>query len=169
MDQVVEEFNALPYVKQWYRHHDKWTDFWDEADQIQVVLFLLEKFRLFSLEKLLPLYQKVQKVFERDDFIQAARQEFLHLSPEFRYVVYGHTHEPKNVALRVVHTPEQDKADLELLYINTGTWRICYHKCTEGLDFIGWKNMTYVVFYRPEERGLAFPSFSTWTGALKNF
>ncbi len=169
VDQVVEEFNALPYVKQWYRHHDKWTDFWDEADKIQAVLFLLEKFRLFSLERLLPLYQKVQKVFEKDELAQAAQGEFLHLAPEFRYVVYGHTHEPKNVALRVIHAPEQECADQELVYLNTGTWRIRYHKCLEGLDFIGWKNMTYVVFYLPEERGTTFPTFSTWTGALKNF
>ncbi len=53
------------------------------------------------------------------------------------------------------------------VYLNTGTWRTRYNKCKEGLGFIGWKNLTYLVFYRREERKLDFPTFETWTGTLK--
>ncbi len=164
VDEVIEEFNEIPYVKKWYDHHDKWTEFLDEADKIQAVLFLLKKIRVFSLEKVLNLYQKIEKMFKHDEMISAASQEFLALGPEFHYVVYGHTHQPKNVALRVIH--RLDEKISKQIYLNTGTWRTRYYKCTDSLDFIGWKNMTYVVLYLPEERSKDIPTFETWTGAI---
>ena len=77
---------------------------------------------------------------------------------------YGHTHEPLQTPVRTLKTPEGIK---QYIYLNTGTWRTRYHKCKEGLGFIGWKNLTYTVFYTKDERELDFPSFSTWTGSLK--
>ena len=73
VDEVINEFNKLTFVKKWYKHHDKWNDFMDEADKIQSVLFLLEKFRLFPLEKLMPLLDKVRIHFAKDEHIDAAQ------------------------------------------------------------------------------------------------
>ncbi len=164
VDEIIKEFNKLNFVKKWYKHHDKWTDFLDEADKIQSVLFLLEKFRIFPSEKLLPLLEKVKKRFMKDDLLTAAPNEYSHLDSRIRYIVYGHTHEPMQVPVKIV---ENDNGLKEYVYLNSGTWRTRYHKCREGLGFIGLKNLTYTVFYRPEERESEFPAFETWTGTLK--
>ncbi len=163
VDEVIKEFNKLKFVKKWYRHHDKWTDFRDEADQIQAFLFLLEKFKIFPAERLLPLLELVNKHVEKDKLAEAAQAEYSHLDSRIRYVVYGHSHEPLQMPVRVVGS----EGEKQQVYLNTGTWRQRYHKTRQGLGFIGWKNMTYIVFYRKEEKGLDFPAFATWTGTLK--
>jgi UDP-2,3-diacylglucosamine pyrophosphatase LpxH len=164
IDEVIEEFERLKFVKQWYNHHDKWEDFLDEADKIQSVLFLLKKFKVFSMEKLIPYLTRVSKRFAEDDNLKAAADEYAHLDNQIRYIVYGHTHEAKQVAIRVREDPREAK---EQVYLNTGTWRTRYHKTKEGLGFIGWKNLSYVSFYKKEERGTEVPIFETWTGTLK--
>ena len=164
VDEVIGEFNKLSFVKTWYGHHDKWRDFNDEADKIQAILFLLEKFKLFPLEKLVPLMDKVMKHSAKDEHQEAAAREYTHLDNRIRYVVYGHTHEAKQVAIRVKEDAKEPK---EQVYLNTGTWRTRYYKTTEGLGFIGWKNLSYVSFFKKEERGTDVPIFETWTGTLK--
>ena len=164
VDEVIGEFNKLSFVKTWYDHHDKWRDFNDEADKIQAILFLLEKFKLFPLEKLVPLMDKVMKHSAKDEHQEAAAREYTHLDNRIRYVVYGHTHEAKQVAIRVKEDAKEPK---EQVYLNTGTWRTRYYKTTEGLGFIGWKNLSYVSFFKKEERGTDVPIFETWTGTLK--
>ncbi len=164
VDEIIKEFNRIPYVKKWYKHHDKWLDFLDEADQIQAVLYLLEKFRVFSSEKILPLIARVKEWAAKDSNIDAALKEHAVIGDsKLYYVVYGHTHDPKNISLR----KSAPNGSGDHVYINTGTWRTRYHRCREGLGFTGWKNMTYAAFYRKEERGSDFPAFETWTGNLK--
>jgi hypothetical protein len=136
----------------------------DEADKIQSVLFLLEKFRLFPLEKLMPLLDRVRIHFTKDEHIDAAASEYAHLDSRIRYVVYGHTHDPLQAALRVSYDSVEPN---EYVYLNSGTWRTRYYKSKKGLSFIGWKNLSYVVFYKKEERELNTPTFETWTGTLK--
>ena len=164
VDEVIRDFNKLSFVKKWYDHHDKWYDFLDEADKIQAVLFLLEKFKIFPLEKLMPILDKVMKHLAKDEYQEAAAREYAHLDNRINYVVYGHTHEPKQVAIRVAGDPASPN---EQVYLNTGTWRTRFHKSIEDLSFIGWKNLTYTVFYTKEERVMVGPTFETWTGTLK--
>ncbi|MFO8163053.1 MAG: hypothetical protein ACQEQO_12520 [Thermodesulfobacteriota bacterium] len=164
VDKVIKEFNTLKYVKRWYKHHDKWLDFMDKTDIIQPTLYILEKFKIFSFERLMPLIEKIKAWVAKDDLIEAAQAEYSHLDSRIRYVVYGHTHNPLQIPIRIINTPTGLK---QHIYLNTGTWRKRYYKCREGLGFIGWKNLTYTVFYTKEERGLDFPSFGTWTGTLK--
>ena len=125
---------------------------------------MLEKFKIFPSERLLPFLELVNKHVEKDHLAEAAQAEYSQLNRRIRYVVYGHSHEPLQMPVRVVGSPESVK---EHVYLNTGTWRRRYHKTSQGLGFIGWKNLTYVVFYRKEEKGLDFPAFATWTGTLK--
>jgi UDP-2,3-diacylglucosamine pyrophosphatase LpxH len=165
VDETIREFNELEFVKRWYRHHDKWSDFLDEADKIQAVLFLLEKFKVFSLERMMPLLEKVKKFFEKDELLEAAKKEFSHLDSRIRYIVYGHSHVPEQIPIRIVTRP--DNTEVQHIYLNTGTWRTRYYRCKEGLGFIGWKELTYIIFYRKEERNKDLPAFETWTGRLK--
>jgi UDP-2,3-diacylglucosamine pyrophosphatase LpxH len=164
VQEVVAYFDSLDFVKNWYERHDKWTDWRDEADKIQAFLFLLRHFKLDRTEWLWDLAMKAKDYFVRDDLLEAAPREYLHLDSRIRYVVYGHTHDP---LLSPVRSFPAAPAPLEQVYLNTGTWRGRYYKSTQDDSFISWKNMTYVIFYQEGERGTPFPVFETWTGALK--
>jgi len=106
----------------------------------------------------------VNSRFAEDDNLKAAADEYAQLDNRIRYIVYGHTHEAKQVAIRVREDPKEPK---EQVYLNTGTWQTRYYKTNEGLGFIGWKNLSYVSFFKKEERGTDVPIFETWTGTLK--
>lgn len=165
VDELVEGFEKLPFVKRWYEHHDRWNTWMDEADKVQAALYLLKTFRVFSSEKWLPLLDKAKQWFAEDELAKAAPGEYAHADSRIHYVVYGHTHDPLQSAVRLAPGPNRSRAHV---YLNTGTWRTRYHKCREGLGFIGWKNMTWVTLWKKKERGLDFPSFETWTGTLKS-
>jgi UDP-2,3-diacylglucosamine pyrophosphatase LpxH len=164
VQEVIDYFDSLDFVKNWFDRHDKWTDWRDEADKIQAFLFLLRHFKLDRTETLWDLAMKAKDYFVKDDLLAAAPQEYLHLDSRVRYVVYGHTHDP---LVSPVRSFPAAPAPLEQVYLNTGTWRGRYHKATQDDSFIAWKNMTYVIFYQAGERGTPFPVFETWTGALK--
>ena len=159
VDIVIKRFNELDFVKSWYDRHDKWLDPFDEADKIQAVLYLMEKFKVFPTEKLLSLAMKAQEFFYKDDLLEAAPDEF-YFDPRVRYVVHGHTHDPLVMPIRTRDSTEH-------IYLNTGTWRTRYQKATRDRSFISWKNMTYLIFYTKEERDADYPVFETWTGTLK--
>jgi UDP-2,3-diacylglucosamine pyrophosphatase LpxH len=159
VDIVIKRFNELDFVKKWYERHDKWLDPFDEADKIQAVLYLLEKFKVFPTEKLLSLAMKAKDFFYKDDLLEAAPEEF-HFDPRVRYVVHGHTHDPLVMPIRTRDSKEH-------IYLNTGTWRTRYQKASRDDSFLSWKNMTYLIFYKKEERDTNFPVFETWTGTLK--
>jgi UDP-2,3-diacylglucosamine pyrophosphatase LpxH len=160
VDAVIRHFNELDFVRTWYARHDKWLDPFDKADQIQIALYILEKFKVFSLEKLLALATKAGALQLEDPLREAAPDEKALAAPDMRYVVYGHTHDPLVVPIRT-------RGDQGQLYLNTGTWRTRYQKAVRDNSFISWKNMTYVIFYRQEERPGRQADYETWTGTLK--
>lgn len=161
VDDVIKGFNNLKFVQRWYDIHDKWLDPFDRADKIQAVLYLMEKFKVFPAEKLLSLCMKASDLFYKDDLVEAAPDEiFRQMESRYRYIVYGHTHDPLVVPLRT-------RNGAEYMYLNTGTWRTRYQKAIQDDSFISWKNMTYVIFYREDERPGRRADFETWTGTLK--
>ncbi|MGA9754144.1 MAG: hypothetical protein WBV23_03290 [Desulfobaccales bacterium] len=164
VQEVIDYFDSLDFVKAWYARHDKWTDWLDEADKIQAFLFLLRHFKLYSTEKLWDLAMRAKDYFVKDDLLEAAPQEYLHLDSRVRYVVYGHTHDP---LVSPVRSATAAPDPLEQVYLNTGTWRGRYYKATQDDSFIAWKNMTYIIFYQAGERDDQYPVFETWTGSLK--
>jgi len=169
INKSIHLFNGLNYVKLWYERHDRWDNPIDEADKIQTFLFLLEKLKLPALDELLHLLDRVKETgfFMTDDLRKAAPQELSRLDPRFRYVVYGHTHEPLVAALRSDPPLAGDSRPLEKIYLNTGTWRSRYYEADEDRSFMSWKNMTYIIFYREDERIGRKADFETWTGTLK--
>lgn len=170
IDDVVREFEKLTFVKDWYERHDKWYRILDEADKVQLVLDILKRFKITSTGRLLSLIDKVREIdFGQDKHAEAAVREFSSLDTNIRYIVYGHTHDPKQVPLQVVGRPPEE---LKRVYLNTGTWRSRHRRCEQGDGFIDWKNLTYVIFYNKDEvasseSDIAFPTFETWSGALK--
>jgi hypothetical protein len=59
------------------------------------------------------------------------------------------------------------------MYLNTGTWRPVHRQGVTREGFVNWVNITYTAIYRPGEvnwggRTNRYPTFETWTGALKD-
>ncbi|MBA7552649.1 hypothetical protein ES705_45219 [subsurface metagenome] len=79
----------------------------------------------------------------------------------------GHTHAPKIEALALSNN---NSKSYEYVYLNSGTWRKSYYQCRDKSGFISWRNMTYVIFYTPEEKSneLKSPVFEIWQGAEMN-
>lgn len=166
VDVVIKDFNNLSFVKKWYERHDKWYNPFDEADKIQSALYFLEKFKVFSTEKLFELLGNTKKFFAKDELLEGASTEFSHLDSRIQYVVYGHTHNPVKIPLRVRTIGGKVQ---QQVYLNSGTWRKRYYECKESEDFIGWKEIAYLIFYTKDEKPneLDLPVFETWTGSLK--
>ncbi|MCL6622678.1 MAG: metallophosphoesterase [Syntrophobacterales bacterium] len=160
VDDCIRDFYRLEFVTRWFHRHDKWLDPFDKADQIQMALFILEKFKVFSLDKLWSLASRAKGAFMKDDLLAAAPEEEALRDPRLRFVVYGHTHDPLVVPLRRRFQQEQ-------IYLNTGTWRARHTKSLMDASFVSWKNLTYVIFFRSEERPGRQALFETWTGTLK--
>lgn len=165
VDDTIGNFNALAFVKDWYKRHDRWTSFWDEADRIQDVLFFIDKLRVTKAEAVFSVAEKLQDS-SRDPLREGAAKEFVRLDSDIHYIAYGHTHEPLQAALEVTTDPKG--MPRELVYLNTGTWRARHHQAARR-GFISWKQLTYTIFYtsteRPTPQGI--PTFETWTGTLK--
>lgn len=105
---------------------------------------------------------------EKDELAVAAyRERVWRENKAFQFILYGHTHNP-------LQLPLDGEDDHETVYINTGTWRNRIIK-TVSLDsvpdFIGFKQMTYSIFYsKDEDKANKKPdtvSFDVWTGLKK--
>ncbi len=167
IDEVMDEFNDLKFVKNWYKHHDKWYNPFDRADMIQACIFFLEKFKILSFEKLFEIIAYIISKLSGHNDIDGAIKLFNTLSKNIQYVVMGHTHFPSQQPLFL---DKQDNGKIrQSLYLNTGTWIKNYYECREGIGFIGWKNINYVIVYTPEEKPNKYnlPVFETWRGVEK--
>ncbi|MBU4227076.1 metallophosphoesterase [bacterium] len=167
IDEVMVEFNDLKFVKNWYKHHDKWYQPFDTADMIQACVFCLEKFKIFSFEKLSGIIEYIMSKLSGHNDSDGAIKLFRSLSENIQYVVMGHTHFPSQQPL---FFDQQDNGKIrECLYLNTGTWIKNYYECREGNGFIGWKNINYVIVYTPEEKPNKYnlSVFETWRGVEK--
>ncbi|MDH7489724.1 MAG: metallophosphoesterase [Anaerolineae bacterium] len=169
IDEVVAHFNNLPFVRDWYRRHDRWPNPLDEADQIQTVLFLLDKFRVTRMGGLLALAEALKGIRPRPAE-EAARRELAEADPDVYYLVYGHTHQPVQIPIGIGETA--DGKPMERVYLNTGCWGTRHVEAADG-GFVSWKQMAYAVFHAededlpPEQERRGFPSFETWSATLK--
>jgi hypothetical protein len=68
-----------------------------------------------------------------------------------KYVVYGHTHYQEVIPLNVCNT---STAASDQVYFNTGTWRKIHEqiKCPSGEAFASYDVMTYLAFFKEDER-----------------
>ncbi|MCB2228794.1 MAG: hypothetical protein KQH53_19115 [Desulfarculaceae bacterium] len=190
IDQALEEFENLQFVKDWMKLHDRTANIFDEADKLQISFRLLKWARCLALGRLLCWVSRLRlKYNPRDRHAEGAADLLERYDPggqgRFRYVVMGHTHNPLQTPLAIVPPrkkktrkggaaacagPAGQEPRVERAYLNSGTWRRRQHHCLEGCDFQAWGDMTWVVIYKPEElldeKGNKpdGPEFDTWTG-----
>lgn len=171
MSQAAEEMGDLPFVKRWISEHDRFARF-DEADRLQVLLQMLESFKMTRLEK--PLGRMLAGRLEGDEYALRAVEDLgrLDSEPELRdrilYVLYGHTHNPVQVPLSTLGEAPSERYRL---YLNTGTWRPHHLQTVTKQDFVSWRNLTYTLLYRPGEivaggGTMDYPAVEAWTGTV---
>lgn len=169
IDEVVARFSDLPFARDWYRRRDRWPNPLDEADQIQTVLFVLDKFRVTRMGGLLALAEALKGI-RPQPAEEAARKEAAALGPDVYYLVYGHTHQPVQVPLRIREAA--DGTPVEQVYVNAGCWGTRHVEAAGG-GFVSWKQMAYAIFHAededvpPGQERRGFPSFETWSATLK--
>ena len=164
LNEIVENFNNLQYLKRWYKRHDKWNLTYDEADKLQTVIRMFKLLDLESAEGLMKIYTKIfgspdnLPMDNSDKALIEKAKEFLTRKSEYRHCIMGHTHNPMQVPVRITNK------GIDQVYLNTGTWRARHIKGLGG-GFVTLKNLTYTIVYSQEEN--QYQQFETWTGSLK--
>ncbi|MEM7354395.1 MAG: hypothetical protein AAF657_26550 [Acidobacteriota bacterium] len=156
-DRVADDFLQVDFV----RAHDKPWRF-DIVDGLQAGLKLAGGFSLEKIGNLALKYYKKAGNTEESYYKSALEEEHFR-NGAAQFVVYGHTHDYEVVPL----VREHDSHFHHNLYINSGTWRRV-HKIArndpDSLQFYGYDVMTYLAFFRGDER--RGKQFETWSGAL---
>ncbi len=165
LNEIVENFNSLQYLKRWYKRHDRWNLLtYDEADKLQTVMRMFSLLDLDSAEGLVKIFTKIfgspdnLPIDNSDKTLIEKAKEFLTRKSEYRYCIMGHTHNPMQVPIRIT------SSGTDQVYLNTGTWRARHIKGLGG-GFVTLKNLTYTIVYSKEEN--KYQQFETWTGSLK--
>jgi UDP-2,3-diacylglucosamine pyrophosphatase LpxH len=143
----------------------------DPVDNIQLFLKIT---RPLSVKRMADLSPRVTKLFHIHSALsgggelgfesQAAEEEACK-SKDAQYIVYGHTHGYKVYPLRAT---EKNGKPFDQYYINSGTWHPLHelgNMENEEQQFVSFKTMTYLGFYKDDER--KGRSFETWSGTLE--
>jgi len=154
-NRLVDDFLKIKFVK---KHDRPWR--MDIVDALQLGLKISTFVSLKDIANL-PL-RKFNK--KRGDYVSKAfREEFVRRNMA-EFIVYGHTHHHEVVPLDMVPI---SGAILQKTYFNTGTWRRIHENTMfdeENQEFLSRDVMTFIAFYRKEERNDR--RFEVWNGAL---
>jgi hypothetical protein len=160
---VCTDFMHMPFYRSWHGRHDRFG--WpDHADALQYFLEVIQRFQELNLVELGRHFGPAEKLwrwlYPDPHLAGAAREELDSVGARgLRFVVYGHTHEPAQVALRAGAARD--------VYLNSGTWRERQHITLDRQGFICWQQFSYLVFYdereNPGERREG-PAYERWKG-----
>ncbi len=157
-DELGERFLDLEFV----RSQDRFLKF-DPVDALQSVLFLSQTLSFESINKIMG--WAAQKFWDgKYSIADNALNEDAFKDKSANFFVYGHTHIHETVPLESMLV---DGNVFNQVYINSGTWH-SYHDLTKGVTdprkFIGMHVMTYLAFFKDDERN-GHP-FESWSGSL---
>jgi UDP-2,3-diacylglucosamine pyrophosphatase LpxH len=157
-DRLVDEFLALKFVQE----RDTLSPA-DKVDRLELALKFSKGLSLSSASRLMT--WATEKFGGRDEpFFKHALRERAFKNRSAKHVVYGHTHFPEVIPLDSSVGPD---GLLQQMYFNSGTWRRVYEmtKLDPGEEeFIGYNVMTYLGFFKQDERGGR--PFESWQGSL---
>ena len=169
IQQTVRDFQAIPFVREWTMGNS-WR-----GTALSALLYILDKYDVLKLGRSRGAVEWLLQFLGSsgaDPYGRAAQKELTRLqqcqgTSSTQYVVYGHTHAPKQVPLSsdTNRDPPRDN-----LYLNTGTWRPRYEETADRQGFVGMKGLTYTIIYAPEaDHAPENPHLvEAWTGMLKD-
>jgi len=157
-DELGERFLDLEFI----RSQDRFLKF-DTVDALQNVLFLSRALSFETINKIMG--WATQKFWDgKYSIAENVLEEAAFKDRSANFFVYGHTHIYETVPLE---SSLIDGNVFNQVYINSGTWH-SYHDLTMGVidprKFIGMHVMTYLAFFKEDERN-GHP-FESWSGSL---
>lgn len=163
---LAKNFLSLPYYKEWHSRH---APFFSGPNGFHWMLKFLSWVDVGRVGAFIDHYEKIGNWLEGvfgsgDPLSDGATKEDLKSVGTFgmRYLVYGHTHESLEVAIR--------SGSAQDIYLNSGTWRGRQFETEAAGGFIGWEQCTWLAFYKKDEptnSGRKSPAFESWTGQRK--
>ncbi len=157
--EVVDEFLANDFVKQWLKtQHKTWS--LDLGKKLRLLLELSRNKVMAhgSDERLSQLYRFFQHSF--DGKMQELAAKELLRRRGLRYVVNGHSHFPSMQPLGRL-------GDKPAVYFNTGTWRAVHqigHDLGGRPSFLPYDAMSYLCFFPTDDK--LGRDYEWWTGAM---
>lgn len=151
-NELVDNFLGIDFVKQ------------HKSFLLKYGLRLTGGISLGSLSRALLWLRAKFRAGNDGQFYPNALTEKTYLDGTAHFIVYGHTHHHEIVTLRAANLKTRP---FDQVYINSGTWRAVHEMAAADLkrpEFVGYKVMTYLVFYKEDER--VDREFETWSGAL---
>jgi len=161
-DRICDEFLELDFV----RKADKAFQF-DTVDALKLAIKISNRTSFTTISEMV---NWLRSKMSGDEISYAAHalNEPAIKKKKARFVVYGHTHYHEVVPLDVYSYMSDPKSQV---YINSGTWHSYYaiaaknHAHSDQPDqFVPYQAMTYLAFYKGDERGGR--SFETWSGTF---
>ncbi len=157
---MCDEFLALPFV-QGYNKPFKLNI----VDGLELAIKITEGMSFQTLDEIVTWIRKKVNP-EGITFARHALQEKAFINHSAQFIVYGHTHHPETVPLDTFRASERPTNQM---YFNSGTWHTYFDLAIykpEEQKFIPYQMMTYLVFYRGDQRGGR--RFETWTGSFSD-
>ncbi len=159
-DQMVDAFLKVPFVQQ----HRSIFHPLNSVGELELALKFSKGVSLANLSKLVSWARARFGGSQEDVFYPHAFSEQAFQDGSGDFVVYGHTHHYEVVPLRAIPT---GGAPQDQIYINSGTWRAVHELALfepNKQEFVGYHVMTYLTFFRGDERKKR--QFETWSGSL---
>ncbi len=159
---VVGDFKNLEFFNAWYDKHNRWYSL-GGPKQLKAALAVLSDVTIDTVEHVALAFESLFTGDGKEPCTTGAAAEALDgLGPDgMRYVVYGHTHDAVQLALRADGT-----------YLNSGTFRQRVFRSEDKKSFVASDYITYLSFFTrreadtwrdPRDR-LVGPAYSAWTG-----
>jgi UDP-2,3-diacylglucosamine pyrophosphatase LpxH len=158
-DSLVDQFLDVSFVQE---HHSV-AQLFDDVSKLEWALKFSKGVSLANLSNMVE-WCKTRLGIREGAFYPNAFAESEFKNRSARYVVYGHTHHYEIVPLDTVKVAT---GLMEQIYFNSGTWR-AVHELAQlhptQQEFVGYHVMTYVAFFKDDER--KGRRFECWSGAL---
>lgn len=155
---LTSEFTNDPFVRSFDRHFR-----FDAVDAMQAIFSMSKRVSFESINDMMAFATRNfwggEISFAKNALKEKAWQE-----RSARFIVYGHTHNEEVVPLSITH--RQNGAFSDICF-NTGTWHprhIATETDSDYVNFVSYYNMTYVTFFKDDER--RGRPYETWTGTL---
>ena len=157
-DSLVDDFLRLDFV----RMRDSALNPFDSVDKLEWAL-KFSRGVSFELISRVVLWVK-EKMKGTDSFYPHALAEREFKDRTAQYIVYGHTH---HYEVRPLSVSNMGGKSFNQVYLNSGTWRQVHDQAMADpslQEFVGYKVMTYLAFFKDDERGGR--SLEAWSGTL---
>ncbi len=159
-DRMCDEFLGMPFVQSYNKPFKL-----DIVDGLELAIKITEGVSFKTLDEVVGW---IRRKFNPQGitFARHALQEKAFLNRSAQFIVYGHTHHAETVPLDAFVKAARPTSQI---YFNSGTWHTYFDLAIykpEEQKFIPYQMMTYLVFYRDDQR--RGRRFETWSGSFSD-